>query len=69
MYMIDLTGQPSLDIPLKTLDGRMLRLAIGKQGVDISTDIETDANTFAVRFDYDYRNYNFGRLILPLIGT
>ena len=26
---------------------------IGKQGVDISTDIETDANTFAVRFDYD----------------
>ena len=27
--------------------------AIGKQGVDISTDIETDANTFAVRFDYD----------------
>ncbi len=27
--------------------------SIGKQGVDISTDIETDANTFAVRFDYD----------------
>ena len=27
--------------------------AIGKQGVDIATDIETDANTFAVRFDYD----------------
>ena len=27
--------------------------AIGKQGVDISTDIETDANTFAIRFDYD----------------
>ena len=26
---------------------------IGKQGVDISTDIETDANTFAIRFDYD----------------
>ena len=26
---------------------------IGKQGVDIATDIETDANTFAVRFDYD----------------
>ena len=26
---------------------------IGKQGVDIQTDIETDNNTFAIRFDYD----------------
>ena len=26
---------------------------IGKQGVDIQTDIETDNNTFGIRFDYD----------------